>query len=872
MSENTTPSDKLPVENIDPQTKSDPGRQRHANSEDPPSLRHILWERTKRPIIFMFVCLAAATVLLWLFGIKKAFDKNQNAPLVVVENKDNSSSPKAISAGRLIDRLTPDLTEINDENPESKKKAHKDLTLIVRRSVADIKFQDFKNEDEFVKTLTGKLSLHKNLAMRDREKKMETEQSKLNDIDDSETKALDQLNTNISESGEMQPVDFKGFQDKIAKKQKESDINDLSALSEALTGIKKSKKADGMHDKSWFEGEIKSFYQKKKEAPSATIESHRKALLVIEDNFVPIVKDAYMTRGDVLKALDISKDGSAAPAQDQRSRLAAFLSDGEKFKSLFFDDKGELNALYKLAEIVLTAALIFGLLYLILIPLKYIFFLGTSADVLTEQAKKLLDRKGPSVGTPFGASVMSLAGPMLITAGALTVGGVVIANAPLPSFPAETGKAVPGIVKQFAPPSNPLPPGPGGIADPLPGGGDGGQTPVDFTELTESLNRLDQTIYNFDGTIETPELKDLPLMTKQILDSIENLNKTMGTPGTTDENTVLGVMKKTSIDLADGNKQFKEQFGSIRDDIGVRPPPGQGGVSANQYLTTSDEDVMNQSLTGENSVPDVPAKPKSIKDVVDSMGKEFEVKHKKTLDEIDEINRRIGKPRKPIPSAKTTSSAGTLPGTTSTPAASTSPGTPPANTVPTPNAPAGPPPTTTNQVSGPIDIPYEETVFGVVEVISKSIGSTNYNDSNSTIFDALGTRDDSFEKKNLVGFAKTITADTSDLGRFLVMESGSSSSFFKRLFQGRQYLLSTFVTAELENRLIPEKSAEDKVTNAPLRSLINALKVILTENKDKPYKMSENKLREKLLNKGIGDDIWEHWKETIFFYSYVYDF
>src|ERR1041384_1722598 len=94
----------------------DPKDLRAGGSDDPPrppkngdrpSTRHLIWEKTKRPIIFVIVCLLAIAGSLWLFGIKQDYDKKQNAPLVVVDSEVDSPSLKAISGGKLTARLTP---------------------------------------------------------------------------------------------------------------------------------------------------------------------------------------------------------------------------------------------------------------------------------------------------------------------------------------------------------------------------------------------------------------------------------------------------------------------------------------------------------------------------------------------------------------------------------------------------------------------------------------------------------------------------------------------------------------------------------------------------------------------------------------------
>lgn len=123
-------------------------------------------------------------------------------------------------------------------------------------------------------------------------------------------------------------------------------------------------------------------------------------------SFEPIYKNVYATlkNKDVIKTVFPPKTGNPISRN-------------------IFDLDNNLSVIYKIFEYTLVAVIIFGLLYVILIPLKHIFFITTNTGDLTDQGKSFLNRSDVAVA---GSNISN---KMILAATTIGLGAAVLTGA-----------------------------------------------------------------------------------------------------------------------------------------------------------------------------------------------------------------------------------------------------------------------------------------------------------------------------------------------------------------------------------------------------------------------------------------------------------
>jgi hypothetical protein len=163
--------------------------------------------------------------------------------------------------------------------------------------------------------------------------------------------------------------------------------------------------------------------------------------------------------------------------------------------SLFFSDEGGLYVVYKLIMLTLTAIVVFSLLFLILIPLRNIFFLESSTETIIDKAKGIIELIESKIG--LGGT----AGALLATVATVGIGVAAIAGTPsLISWEntqndsqnnAETSNNLNYQFKKTEPPTKP------GTDNT---NGDNNQLIID--ELTSRVSAMNQNIEILNGRIK----------------------------------------------------------------------------------------------------------------------------------------------------------------------------------------------------------------------------------------------------------------------------------------------------------------------------------------------------------------------------------
>lgn len=156
---------------------------------------------------------------------------------------------------------------------------------------------------------------------------------------------------------------------------------------------------------------------------------------------------------------------------------------------VIFDESKHLSIVYKFLWIALSGIIVFALLYLILIPLKYVFFWTTSGDTLTEHAKKFLEKKD---FTPSGAPFVTRA----ILAATATVATVAIGTTAIVSnaFAEDKDPKNPILVAASRTPNFPITDkSPNPYVSPSPNPSPNNIQP-DINALTENLSTLNGTV------------------------------------------------------------------------------------------------------------------------------------------------------------------------------------------------------------------------------------------------------------------------------------------------------------------------------------------------------------------------------------------
>ena len=172
-------------------------------SSDSQNFWTILWERTKRPMIFVGVCLLAAVALYFMQKQKVNYEKIENASLIVAEaefktevdnKRENDKKYKEQTDSMRIgsnDITVAEIKKIIAQNPSEEKTVEK--VDIITKSVNAIRYQSYKNEDDLINGLYGVVNRYKEAQIKDLQIKLGEAKKEKNDIDEQEQAAVTEM-------------------------------------------------------------------------------------------------------------------------------------------------------------------------------------------------------------------------------------------------------------------------------------------------------------------------------------------------------------------------------------------------------------------------------------------------------------------------------------------------------------------------------------------------------------------------------------------------------------------------------------------------------------------------------------------------------
>lgn len=815
------------------------------------SNRRILWERIKRPAVFVIVCFAASFALLFLQNKKSDFEKVNNAPLVIVEpdfkaqttewkdenrnepndkfNKqiaDQTSSMRLASSEAVInqarkeqlkqftDKPTKDIDKMDGEEINKaladieKLKPQPNISTIINKSIVKVQYETFKNEEELINKIYQVTKKLEEDELKKLENDYSTAEKNLLEAESQEKLYHNFINDNPSLGAENLKI-------KIS----ESSLNYSASLVNTLNEIKKSnpkiwEKSDSNPIKTTITDKLSS----KKDGFRQNLEDIMKKFNDVDRNFEAVYGLIFKT----LKNKEII-DKKLFVKTEQNPFLKNIL-----------DGKNGLSVAYWLMEITLKVIIVLALLFVILIPLKHIFFITTSSDYLVDQGRKSIDKvSAATIGlTTITKAVVVTAATIGIGAAALA-GQTFSANAEPEDNQNVANNSIP--IRKDQPEKSNLPKDKTTTL----------QLPPEIAALRSEMKTLQQTVSDLNDAINQTDLVEL----KKRFETVEtNTNKLIEVVGTKqqleDNRTIAQQTSKFSSELAGKNAITDSRFERIEQQI--TPQANQDNLFAKIKNVSSLIGEQDDVVDFDKKLENMPENPKNITQAVRTMwimlgARDFSNEYIQVTSPTTKPNtlfeavKYIGDPNDP----KTA-----LPIVSST--------------------------STTNQLQEPT------TLFGKINYVSSSIGTNEYLKSpESSIYSTLGKLSNvpHADGKNpaaqsLLEISKKIEENafiiqnnTADIGRYVL--GGEGGSFFtqiKNLGSDERYLVTDFSVAVLEKFYETDADVKDilKIFKAKLdgdKTKLNdyAVKSKNNSNLPKPELTFLNKpLPEKEITKGLG--------------------
>lgn len=560
----------------------------------------ILWQRIHRPLILLGFCLMAAFTLIYIQNKKSDFDKKETAPLVIVDSKDEKSDSERFGtvynlAATLSGFDESDRKEIKNklkcnikdptgnENDKNQTKICQELTTgqietLSSKNISDkfknyptflnivraIRYQPFKNEDELIAGLNSVAASEKERQMKASENRASDALKADVDLENQKTLAIDELNkfkfdnqtgiyftklnANIQEQINTQPANA---------------MNGSVILRRVLNKkpIQPSNKGNVDHDdiiKS-----INSFFNEEHTRQQENIKNIENDILKKNAAFEPIVKNIYTTIKVEQQVGSLFRKAAVNPVTKR-----------------ILDSNDNLNVIYKLFEVTLMGLIVFGLLYIILIPLKHLFFITTSTDTLTEKAKGFLNGKSFSGGT--GAT---LGQALIVTVTTIGIGSAVLAGA---AFSAKTGNnyETPDDTDYLTRPPriliNPKTGKPYGDSKDINKVNENVEiAQLNVDRLAENVTTLNTTVDNLKNEVQGKSNVGVENAINNLTDSVNKLNGSIGTNDPVKEGTVLGNIHTLSGKITGEGDSVFSKLDAARDIIKNRKSPGTNDLFGN---------------------------------------------------------------------------------------------------------------------------------------------------------------------------------------------------------------------------------------------------------------------------------------------------
>ncbi len=358
-----------------------------------------MWNGLKGPLVCGLVMSVAAILLIALQARKTAYDKKQNATYQFVGEKSLKAADDVIiiSSQDFIRGVKARVAPPNGNLLSG----GVDPVRIVRRSVEAAVPQNFRTPIELSAKLTEGINKQKNDWLKISQDTFDKALVENDAYERLKNRALRELDKNVSGN----KVDVESI---LKNKKSESPVTTALKADKEI-----SRKKDVPHSVA---GHLVEDYYENKKVSLTELSSD---ISETEESFQKIVA---AVNAELDEQVTKPKEDSSAHAV---GFLAAPSGPQNPTLALILDEKQGLVGLYWLARVALTGIILFAFLYLVLIPLKHLFFWTASGEVLTEYTKKLLEAKTSAVGpTAARAAMVTVAAATIAGSAALAANGL----------------------------------------------------------------------------------------------------------------------------------------------------------------------------------------------------------------------------------------------------------------------------------------------------------------------------------------------------------------------------------------------------------------------------------------------------------------
>jgi hypothetical protein len=492
------------------------------------------------PIIFVVVCALAIIALNFMQDSKAKFDKAQSSPIIVVNDDETRDYAKSDSVWVIkkndlgcrikgSDSEKPfqkilNLIDTQNNYPNNDKNAQNNVSpenIKIRNEVVsditnDIAYQEFKNPSELLSRLSEAVSAEKETKLKVLQSIYDRTLIDQSAADEQESKALIELDERVA--AQTNPEDrtlpkyidifIKGNTDKIPYQRLNIDDLTLDAVLKELnkTGKVPPKKIDDIKT------DVRNYYEAKKENKRRNAEEAKAKLNSVNDIFPPITKNIY----------------------DSKAWLSERTTPQANEAQIILDEKAPLNVVYTLFRYLFLAVIVFALLYIILIPVKRIFFMTEAGSVLNEKGKGSLE----AVKSSSAAALLPLTNAIITTVTIITIGAAVIIAGEYAKSPGNKANNESNVDSEPTLITNkPKTSKPGKEFE-----AELKRNQLKIDEMTASINNLKKTVSDFNeqmADFPIAELKALPGKVDTIGTQVNNVQNTLNNPENPADNTTV---------------------------------------------------------------------------------------------------------------------------------------------------------------------------------------------------------------------------------------------------------------------------------------------------------------------------------------------
>lgn len=506
------------------------------------ALRTEMWKSFRAPLGCAVAMFVAALLLINLQTQKAAFDKRQNATLLLVTENENarpSDDVRRIYIEKLAAAVRPQRqTGTGAVEADRDAAAGPDPMRVVARSAEEASTQGYKSPVELFAKLAENIIRQKNEDTRFYQARVDTARARQEELQVQKLAARADLNKYVEES-ELGTLDIQ----RLAPK-----IDAASPLRMALAKIYPNGGTRLIPDA--VAADVDRYFSEEMNKATTIETTSLEHITATGVAYQKILRDVYHQVTD-----------------PQKFRAIAETAPEKTMLSVVLDDKLGLGTVYWLVRVALSGIVVFAFLYLIFIPLKHLFFWTTSGEILTDHAKKLLERRDAvSATTPVArAAIVALTAGTIGTVAIAASNGLPFQKTAQLSTAAETTQG-PGRGPRGTDPLRPQAKDPSDTSDEE-------LLKEYIVQLTNEVNGLKGELARLEPSrSETIYLTDPEI--SGAVSSINRLSSALGYPGLNSPNTLFGNLGLVRSSQSDLDTKLDGRFGRLDRLIGEPARPG----------------------------------------------------------------------------------------------------------------------------------------------------------------------------------------------------------------------------------------------------------------------------------------------------------